>query len=148
MSCRPGAKESARIERLRTGLQQQGSNLAGKTTVPQLAAVLSQCDLAVSLDTGTFHVARAVGLPGAVIAPGWQDPIEWLPQNHPKYRVLWNGPTPENPAQPYLDEVSVEEVLAAANDLLTHYPPSQATRAERIAAALNPHAAEPWEAHG
>ena len=143
-----GAKESARIERLRTGLQQQGSNLAGKTTVPQLAAVLSQCDLAVSLDTGTFHVARAVGLPGAVIAPGWQDPIEWLPQNHPKYRVLWNGPTPENPAQPYLDEVSVEEVLAAANDLLTHYPPSQATRAERIAAALNPHAAEPWEAHG
>ena len=143
-----GAKESARIERLRAGLRQQGSNLAGKTTVPQLAAVLSQCDLVVSLDTGTFHVARAVGLPGSVIAPGWQDPIEWLPQNHPRYRVLWNGPTPENPAQPYLDEISVEQVLAAANDLLVHFPPSQAARTERMAAALSANAAEPVEAHG
>ncbi len=142
------AKEAERIEHLRTGLRKQGSNLAGKTTVPQLAAVLSQCDLTVSLDTGTFHVARAVGLPGVVIAPGWQDPIEWMPLGHSKYRVLWNGPTPENPAQPYLDEVSVEDVLAATNDWLANYPPSQTARAERTAAALNPHAAKPWEAHG
>ena len=143
-----GAKESARIERLRAGLRQQGSNLAGKTTVPQLAAVLSQCDLAVSLDTGTFHVARAVGLPGAVIAPGWQNPIEWLPLGHSKYRVLWNGPTRKDPAQPYLDEISVEQVLAAANDLLTHFPPSQTARAARTATGLNLHAAERLEAHG
>ena len=130
------AKEAERIEHLRAGLREQGSNLAGKTTVPQLAALISQCDITVSLDTGTFHVARAVGLPGVVIAPGWQDPIEWLPLGHSKYRVLWNGPTPEDPIQPYLDEISVEQVLAAANDLLTNFPPSQTARAERAAAAL------------
>ena len=32
---------------------------AGKTTIAELAALLAQCDLIVSLDTGTFHVARA-----------------------------------------------------------------------------------------
>jgi len=141
------AQEVKKIGRLQELLLEKGINLAGNT-IPQLAALLAQCDAVISLDTGTFHVARAVGLPGAVIAPGWQNPIEWLPLGHSKYRVLWNGPTRKDPAQPYLDEVSVEQVLAAANDLLTHFPPSQTARAARTATGLNLHAAERLEAHG
>ncbi len=38
-------------------------NLAGRTTLRQLAAVLSECDLAVSNDTGPMHLAAAVGTP-------------------------------------------------------------------------------------
>jgi ADP-heptose:LPS heptosyltransferase len=111
-----------------------GANEAGR--IEQLGAVLSQCDLAVGLDTGTFHVARAVGLPGVVVAPGWQDPVEWLPVGRADYRVLWNGPTQRNPAQPYLDEISVDEVLAAATSLLASYPPHAKQRAARMAASL------------
>jgi len=36
---------------------------AGKTNIPQLAAVLGQCDLLVTGDTGTMHVAVAVKVP-------------------------------------------------------------------------------------
>lgn len=36
-------------------------NLMGKTDIPALAALLSRCGLAVSGDTGTLHLATAVG---------------------------------------------------------------------------------------
>ena len=39
------------------------TNLAGRTTLRQLAAVLHRCDLAVSNDTGPMHLAAAVGTP-------------------------------------------------------------------------------------
>ena len=38
-------------------------NLAGRTMLRQLAAVLHRCDLAVSNDTGPLHLAAAVGTP-------------------------------------------------------------------------------------
>ena len=38
-------------------------NLAGRTTLRQLAACLHRCDLAVSNDTGPMHLAAAVGTP-------------------------------------------------------------------------------------
>ncbi len=130
------AQESPSIEQLRSKLQEKGTSLAGKTTIPQLAAVLAQCDAAISLDTGTFHVARAVQLPGVVIAPGWQNPVEWLPLNHPRYRVLWGGPTLEQAADPFIDEISVEQVLAATNAILQSYPPAIAARQARLQAVL------------
>ncbi len=36
---------------------------AGKTTIPQLAALLKECQLLVTGDTGTMHMAVAVGTP-------------------------------------------------------------------------------------
>ena len=38
-------------------------NLAGRTTLPQLAAVLAQCAAFVSNDSGAMHVAAAAGVP-------------------------------------------------------------------------------------
>ena len=38
-------------------------NLAGRTTLRQLAACLHRCDMAVSNDTGPMHLAAAVGTP-------------------------------------------------------------------------------------
>ncbi len=133
------AQEAQKIDALRERLNEKGTSLAGQTTVPQLAAVLSQCDVVVSLDTGTFHAARAVQLPGVVIAPGWQHPIEWLPFAHPRYRVLWGGPIPEETADRFIDEISVEQVTVATEDLLRLHPPSAAARKARLLAALRDH---------
>jgi len=36
-------------------------NVCGKTTVPEMAALLARCDLLVSNDTGAIHIASAVG---------------------------------------------------------------------------------------
>lgn len=129
--------DAAAIELLRQYLPNPGISLAGKTTIPQLAAVLAQCDLAISLDTGTFHVARAVGLPGVVIAPAWQSALEWLPVGHPRYRVL-QGPSlaAPPPSDYWIEEVSVEQVSAAAMELLALFPAAPAQRVLRLQGSL------------
>lgn len=130
------AREAERIDALRATLEEKGTSLAGNTTVPQLAAVLAACDVVVSLDTGTFHVARSVQLPGVVLAPAWQDPREWLPLGHPLYTVL-RGPTiAEETADVYMDEISAEQVIAAVKELLQRCPPSVDARNERLRHAL------------
>ena len=42
-------------------------NLAGRTDLRQLAAVLARCDLVISGDTGPMHIAGAVGTPVVAI---------------------------------------------------------------------------------
>lgn len=49
--------------RLREEIGPGCEDLTGKTTIPQLTAYLSKCDLVVSNDTGTAHVSSAVGTP-------------------------------------------------------------------------------------
>jgi glycosyltransferase involved in cell wall biosynthesis/ADP-heptose:LPS heptosyltransferase/Flp pilus assembly protein TadD len=45
-------------------------NLAGATTLRQSAAILKRCRLAIGADTGTAHIACAVGTPQVVILGG------------------------------------------------------------------------------
>jgi ADP-heptose:LPS heptosyltransferase len=125
-------KDAIPIDDLRKDLPEKGISVAGKTTIAELSALLAQCDLIVSLDTGTFHVARAVGLPGVVIAPAWQDSREWLPVDAPNYRVLRGPSIRDIPADYCIDEISVEQVCGAAQTLLKKYPVDAARRASRI----------------
>ncbi len=126
------AADSSAIQSLRESLPDRGISAAGKTTVPQLAALLALCDLVVSLDTGTFHVARAVGLPGVVIAPAWQSPLEWLPVEHPHYCVLRGPSIAMPPAGYWIEEIGAQEAIDAALDLLKKFPPGSAFRAARV----------------
>lgn len=130
-------KDAVPIDQLRQNLPEKGISLAGETTVGELAALLAQCDLIVSLDTGTFHVARAVGLPGVVIAPAWQSPLEWLPVQSECYRVL-RGPSIRGIPPDYsINEISVEQVCDAAQNLLTKYPADPAQRGSRVERSFN-----------
>ncbi|MDX9972136.1 MAG: glycosyltransferase family 9 protein [FCB group bacterium] len=45
--------------------------LFGKTTLPQLAALLERCSVLVTNDTGTMHVAAAVECPVALVSVGY-----------------------------------------------------------------------------
>ncbi len=125
--------EAAAIESLRSPLQEPGISLAGKTdSIPLLAAVLAQCDGILSLDTGTLHVARAVGLPGVVLAPAWQPPAEWLPMNDPRYRILIGTPIAMPPQSYRMEETSVETVIHATLEMLAQFSPSEQVRQERL----------------
>ncbi len=53
-------------------------NLAGKTTLPQLAALLARCDLFLGADSGVMHVAAAVGAP-IVALFGPSNALAWGP---------------------------------------------------------------------
>ena len=125
-------KDALPIEELRKNLPEKGISLAGKTTIAELAALLAQCDLIVSLDTGTFHVARAVGLPGVVIAPAWQSPLEWLPVQSERYCVLRGPSIREIPPDYSIGEISVEQVCDAAQILLKKYPVDVEQRVSRV----------------
>jgi heptosyltransferase-2 len=51
-----------------------GLCLAGKTTVPRLAAAIARCSLFVTNDTGPMHVADAVGTPIVAVF----GPTDWI----------------------------------------------------------------------
>lgn len=59
-----GSKSEAGLgEKVSKSMTRKPINLIGKTDISLLAAVLSQCALLVTNDTGTMHLAEAVGTP-------------------------------------------------------------------------------------
>lgn len=134
----PGtAGDAAQLGRLADCIGEAATSLAGKTSIPQLAAVCALSDVAVAVDTGAMHVARAQGLPLAIIAPGWQNSIEWMPLGKAWARILkgpWFPPPP--PANYAIEEISVAEVNAAADELLQLLPASASAREARIRRSL------------
>ena len=112
------ADESPAVDELRTTLPFPTTSVAGKTKLPQLAALLSLCRIGLSLDTGPMHIGRAVGLPMVIIAPAWSPPVEWLPVGDPRFRILKNANIPSATREYIIDEVSVDDVTAALASLL------------------------------
>lgn len=63
------AAHKPRVQAIMAGMQHKDRavDLAGVTSFPQLAALLSSMDLLVSLDTGTAHIGAAAGCPVVTI---------------------------------------------------------------------------------
>jgi ADP-heptose:LPS heptosyltransferase len=120
------AVEAAAIDALIRGIggsyAEAMTNVAGKTSLLQLSALLSLCRVGLTLDTGPLHLGRAVGVPMAIVAPAWSPPIEWLPVGDPRYRILKNAEMADATPEYVIDEVSVDEVTRALDDLVAQYP--------------------------
>jgi ADP-heptose:LPS heptosyltransferase len=69
-------------------------NLAGKTTIGQLAALLEQCALFIGNDSSPMHLAAAVDIPVIAIF-GPTSPQEYgpYPLDDPKHIAIWHHPT-------------------------------------------------------
>jgi ADP-heptose:LPS heptosyltransferase len=128
------ASDFSAIEHIRRAAGEIGTSLAGQTSVTELAALLALSDAAVSLDTGTMHVGRAVGTPMVVIGPSWQRPTEWLPLGQPHIHILRGPDHTDIPKGYRLDEVHAAAVIAALEDLLLTNPPSPTSRNTRLQA--------------
>src|SRR5262249_11656566 len=115
------AAESEAIDTLRAALSFPTTNVAGKTTLTGLAALMSLASVGLTLDTGPLHIGRAVGLPMVIIAPAWSPPVEWLPVANERFRILKNLDMPSSPEGYVIDEVSVSEVVEALDNLIAHY---------------------------
>jgi len=131
------AGDAENIDRLCKLAGSHGRSLAGQTTIPELAAVLALSDLLVTLDTGTMHVGRAVDVPMVVLGPSWQKPLEWLPLNSSKARILRGEDRTDIPENYRLDEISTASVIASVDDLLAQYPSSPTAREARIGQRLS-----------
>ncbi len=102
-------------------------DLTGQTTLGQLAALLRLCRLHISVDTGTAHLAAAMRTGCVTLFPdewGWKQRARWRPWRT-EQRLL--GPSVRcagclrachrNGTECRLS-ITVEQVVAAANDLL------------------------------
>jgi ADP-heptose:LPS heptosyltransferase len=131
------AGDGKAIEELRVAAGGVGVSLAGRTSVTELAALLAMSDYMVSLDTGTMHLGRAVGLPLVVIAPTWQKAVEWLPIGVPAARILRGPDRDDIPPGYRLDEVSAEDAIEALRELMAVFPASSEARAARVSRCLS-----------
>jgi len=58
-----GAKDTQKAEVMIKNMRTKALNLAGKTSISQLASLLNRCQLFISTDSGPIHVASALGVP-------------------------------------------------------------------------------------
>jgi len=71
--------QKARADGMVAGREPSVVNLAGRTSLPLLAALLKRCSMAIGVDSAGCHLAAAVGTPTATIfGPG--NFTEWAPR--------------------------------------------------------------------
>ncbi len=92
-------------------------NLAGRTDLGALGALLRRARLLVSNDTGVSHIAAALGVPSIVISTG-NNPERWAPIDRSLHRVLCRA-----------EGVDPSEVITSGCDLATIFPSPSDSRA-------------------
>jgi ADP-heptose:LPS heptosyltransferase len=99
-------------------------NLAGETSLAELAEASRQVDLLITNDTGTLHVAAAVGTPSVSLFFATALPWEtgpWLPGCLVVQAVMECAPCSHHVVCPHVmcrEAISVEVVAGAARELL------------------------------
>ncbi len=77
-----GKEDPRKSEMFFSTLGKNAVNLTGKTTLPELAGLLSRCRMLISADSGPVHMASAVGTPSLVLfrndLPG-KTAVRWGP---------------------------------------------------------------------
>jgi heptosyltransferase-2 len=119
-----GASAEADIGRdIENLMRNQPLNMIGKTTVRQLMAVLSQCVLVITNDSGPMHIAAALNVPiAAIFGPTDHTTTSPLGENNILIRkdvpcspcLLRHCPTDHR----CMKEISADDVLEAARSLL------------------------------
>jgi ADP-heptose:LPS heptosyltransferase len=92
----------------------QHANLAGRTSLVQLTALVVAAGRVVCGDTGVAHIATALGTPSVVLF-GPVPPSAWGPPRRVRHRVLWTGSVGDPHARrpdPGLLAIGVDDVLA------------------------------------
>lgn len=77
------------VDRITKRMQRTACNLAGKTSLPQLAALLQRADVVISGDSGPMHIADALDTP-LIAIHGPTDPAQFGPVS-PAATVLKSG---------------------------------------------------------
>ncbi len=72
-------------------IETEAFDLAGRTSLGTLAALVSRAKLVVCNDTGVSHVAAAMRTPSVVVASG-SDTRRWAPHDQVRHRVLADWP--------------------------------------------------------
>jgi len=113
------AGEAGLVDEVVRRMRRRAVNLAGKTTLGALGALIAAADALVCNDTSVSHIAAALGCPSVVVSCG-ADVARWAPLDASRHRVLWQA-LPCRPCayaecpigHPCAQAVSADAVLAA-----------------------------------
>lgn len=129
-----GARDEAALTaEVAARMQRPALDLAGRTSLGALAALVARCRLVVANDTGISHVAAALGTRSVIVSSGG-DAARWAPLDRGRHHVLHAAapcrpcaheacPYPEHPCA---RDVAVAQVLDAARALLCAETPHAA----------------------
>jgi ADP-heptose:LPS heptosyltransferase len=81
------AGEATLTKAVKGAMRHPALDLAGRTSLGALGALIAKAKLLVSNDTGVSHIAAALRTPSVVVACG-SDPKRWAPLNRELHRVL------------------------------------------------------------
>ena len=120
------AGERALTDAVRRQMHQPALDLAGRTDLWTLGALIERARLLVCNDTGVQHVAAALGTASVAVSSG-ADVSRWAPLDAQRHRVLWS-PAPCRPcAYPVCPtghqcarDVGIDDVASAALDAAAH----------------------------
>ncbi|HEY2819938.1 MAG TPA: glycosyltransferase family 9 protein [Candidatus Acidoferrum sp.] len=100
-------------EKIRSSARVAIPNFAGRTSIPEMAAVLASCELLICGDTGAAHLAAAVGTTvlGLYGAAAWFAETAPYGNNHLVLQTPLNAP---------MSAISIDSAVAAALHRLGH----------------------------
>jgi ADP-heptose:LPS heptosyltransferase len=136
-----GADDRAAGERLISGWR-RGVNAAGKLPVREAASVLKSCQLYVGNDTGTMHLAAAMGTPCVVVMAALDWPGHWNPYG--RGHVVLRRVVPcegcllqvcQHQAMRCLTEISVDDVFNASQKILEARAPDMTQQSFRVSSS-------------
>ena len=116
-----GGRDEAALS-ARVAAASGGLDLAGRTSIGELLALVAHAGLVIAGDTGIAHVATAFGVPSVTLF-GPVGPEQWGPPPDPRHVVLTDasvrrGERFADEPDPALLAVGTCDVLARARDLL------------------------------
>lgn len=121
-------EELATVQAVMQKMTVEPLNVAGKTSLGGLAALISELDLFISNDTGPAHIADAVQTPSVTIF-GPVDPLRWAALDSTRHPVV-RHPVACSPCSYWtcpidhrcLRWVTPESVMQAVEDMMRRFP--------------------------
>ncbi len=92
-------------------------NLAGRESLSEMGAVISQLDVLVTNDSGPAHIAYALGTPTVTVF-GFTDPAEWGPLEPERHRVVAAMEPDSDAPERRILGIGIEQVTRAARDVM------------------------------
>ena len=118
----PSVDEQAHVGAIAKRIRHKVTNLAARTDLLTLAALIGQAQLLVTVDSAPVHFAAAIHTP-QVILFGPTNPFHWRPRDSPALILHGKSGAPVTefaPVRPRfpMSEISTEAVISAMDSLL------------------------------